>query len=197
MKKSWSRIWAVFTFHSSVPQSGQLAPSYCSMYKYGFVCAKRFPYYFFIRLMGSDFSCVCILLRLFGSWDSLLSLILRIQGLRARTRILGIEMCLFLAWWLYLVLLYLSIGGISVLINKRFLVLVVLCGIVMTGDEVDLPDIGVEVILESGRRGVVYRHEYNIEGLAEDELHVMLLGEGGGYDEVLTCNVDELEILED
>lgn len=65
----------------------------------------------------------------------------------------------------------------------------------MVDGNIDLPEVGTEVILESGHRGVVYRHEYDIEGLAEDELHVMRLTEDGGYDEVLTCTVDELEVV--
>lgn len=60
---------------------------------------------------------------------------------------------------------------------------------------VDLPEIGTEVVLESGRRGVVYRHEYELEGLEENEVHIMLLTEDGGYDEVLTCLVEELEVV--
>lgn len=66
----------------------------------------------------------------------------------------------------------------------------------MSGSE-DLPAIDTIVELENGREGVVYRHEYDLEGLDADEVHVMLLTADGGYDEVLTCCVEELEVVSD
>jgi hypothetical protein len=63
--------------------------------------------------------------------------------------------------------------------------------------EVELPDIGTEVLLESGRRGIVYRHEYDLEGLADDEVHIMTLTEDDEFDEVLTCLVDELSYIDE
>lgn len=61
----------------------------------------------------------------------------------------------------------------------------------------DLPEIDTDVVLEDGTTGVVYRHEYELEGLTEDQIHVMTLTEDGEYDEVLTCHVEDVTVLEE